>query len=229
MQRSQFTKILFDELNIISQANLDGLHKSVDASKLWDGKFKESDVRCVESNRYRHSGMIYQYDILLSIGRLRVEYSADPQDEIKSLEFSYHVPEVNRWFQPLYRNRIERSSIDKANWDTDLKLQKYVAKRFNSLLDAVAKWFSESNINIKNFDKSFSADQTGYHSMLSHLMGASGRVRLCAELHKQRLNDLGMVTNADRISELANLLAAEIRIQLDTSPAFAKDYYNESY
>jgi hypothetical protein len=60
-------------------------------------------------------------------------------------------------------------------------------------------------------------------------MGAIGRVRLCAELHRQRCAKLGLNTNADRIATLTNELLKEMQFELDSSNVFNDTFLNESY
>lgn len=231
MHRSEFEKILFEELNIIGAANLEGLHKSIDKSKLWNGVFDQLQVRQLALTR-RYNGIVttFQLTVFLSIGSFRIEYGIDEKDQVNNLTFSYHVAEIARWFKPLYRDRIERGTWDRSSFDGAPKTIKTINKRFNSLLDGIAEWYRTATVNIDTFSAStVPQGEVVYSTHINYLMGVGGRMRLVAQLHKQRMDALGIGSKAGRIAELANQLMLEIQSQLDVSPVFNTTGFNETY
>ena len=228
MHITQFNQILFDELNKLGPVILDRIHGSVDASKLWDGKFERSLLATKKQYNGQHT---YHHTVFLSFGSLRISYTSNDKDDVTNLILSYHIPEVNRWFQPLYRNRIERATWAWAkHLDNEAKLRKHIVSKLNSLFDGITEWYADASINIKKFDTAnITPEKIPYETSTFYLMGAIGRVRLCAELHKQRCNALGVQSNADCISALSNELLKEMQFELDSSNVFNGTFINESY
>ncbi len=232
MHRKDFERILFGELNKIGPDIAKHLHKTVDVLQLWNGKFEVDAVRATDLSTITYRGhKSYHHDIVLSLGSLRISYEVDVNDHLGSMMFQYRMPEVNRWNQPLYRNRIERGTTDPSKFDNEISLARYIVKRYNDLIQAVHVWFKESSVNIKTFDyKAFKGGHDiDYPSYINFLMGAVGRARLCAEVHRQRMDALGVSSNADRISTLANQLMDEVRIHLSDQPIFSNVPFNETY
>ena len=228
MKLTQFISILFSELNSLKPAKTKYLRANVDKSGLWNGKIDAYNLRVRNVPASASTILVtnvYELTILLSTGRLVVTFIANDSD-VKAFSYEYHLPAIDRWYQPLKRNCIKRNVIVSEN---ELNLRKVINKKFDEFMKAIEKWYAASTINILNFNPQNTRIMDAYSTDIMYLMGSIGRARLCAEIHKQRCEYLGMNTNADNISKLLNQLSNEIQLQLTTNSKFENTQYNESF
>lgn len=231
MNRSEFFKVLFDQLNEIGPVMKKRLTATVDKLEFFTGKFDPSKVHSYTrpQNTYRGGMIGYTYLQHLSFGALGIDVTEDTQGKIVGLDFEYQVPDLGRYNQPLYKNCISRSTNSSSAIDTEMKLRKFIVSKINSLLDRLDEWYATSyHANFEAYEENrklelqanphyfWVTDPTG-QTYVREMLAHAAKLRLIAEIHRQRSPMYG-VTGAERISEIVNELANEIANHVRSNP-----------
>lgn len=131
---------------------VDTLHETVDPDKRWDGKVAPSDFIVTSGPAYSRTTrdvVNHTAVFLLSFGSIKINIFTNVENttgeaEVNNICIQYILPRLSNYWQPLYRNRLERSigyqTLDKII-NNPTKLSKAVLSKVNSLEDGIADWF----------------------------------------------------------------------------------------
>lgn len=145
----------------------------------------------------------HSYVALLTFGAFRVEFSTGGNKWIYGA-VKYMCPVAGPYWQPLYKNSIERSIISyKMNGASQkpvtlLQFKRKIEKQLGSLIAAVEKWFADSSLD---FSKE---PETALRLLVSNL--ASTRLTAIVTCKRDSSNDARLTKIATQLLDIEKQL-----------------------
>lgn len=232
MNLNEARAIVIDELNMVLPRYIDRLHATVDPRKVWTGsidtaKVVDSTFTDYNNNKYYTCNFLQKMTFGAFAFSLSTGWDATTKaPKLNKLEFSYQIPAIGRYDQPLYKNTISRGTWDCGTFESELKLRKFVASKIKSLVERIEVWHKDStHTNLALFLSNNAANpphmyynNAERHGYGRHLLDTIAVLRLVSNIHHARAATYN-VNGTDRIVQLVDLVSDEIMVHIRNNPS----------